>query len=165
MEKRCAYLPFQEYQMSPELAVALAATGQKNEGSGLVWVKCPHDGRQRVLWKLAVLIYGMLHGFWPWDNPPPSGHPHNLLHYDGDTSNKRTSNRRRRIINAELPIDENLSQDCKVVLRAMFRKNPANRPSHAVLQTFPWFRQPATWNQIFERPFSQAFYHDAWSRR
>lgn len=164
MQKRCAYLPFQEYQMSPELAIHLAAACRENEGSWPAWVVFPHDARHRALWKFGVLIYGILHGFWPWDNPPRGGYYEPLLHYDGDTSDRRVNERRRRIINMALPIDENLSQDCKDVLRAMFRKNPVNRPSLAELQTFPWFRQKVTRSQIFERPFSRAF-HDAWSRR
>lgn len=163
MQKQCAYLPFQEYQMSPELAVYQAAACQGTEDSWPAWVAFPHDVRHRVLWKLGVILYGMLHGFWPWDNPPRGGHDEDLLAYDGDTKNRRVNERRKRIVNRPLPIDENLSQSCKDVLRAMFNKNPANRPSLAALQTLPWFRQRATRSRSFVRPFSQEF-HDSWSR-
>lgn len=164
MQEQCAYLPFQEYQMSPELAIHLAATCQRYQYSWPEWVDFPHDARHRILWKLGVIFYGMLHGFWPWDNPVQGRYVELLLDYDGGTSDRRVNERRRRIINRPLPINGNLSQSCKDVLRAMFRKNPADRPSLAELLRFPWFRQWATRGQIFKRPFSQAF-HDSWSDR
>lgn len=62
-----------------------------------------------------------------------------LVHYDSDPSNERINKRRNRIINKELPIDECLTRDCIELLQAMFSKNPAERPSLAASETFPWF--------------------------
>lgn len=60
--------------------------------------------------------------------------------------------RRDRVINEELPIDENLSQDCVDVLRAMFTKDPEKRPTLHGLASFPWFQGHWMNEGAFRRP-------------
>lgn len=83
-------------------------------------------------------LYEILHGFWPWDNPPTGGHRQDLLPFNGRSNNQRVSQRRDDIMSMKLPIDESLSQDCADVLQALLNKRPADRPSLAELETFPY---------------------------
>jgi serine/threonine protein kinase len=112
------------------------------------------------------MIYGILHGFWPWNEPPKDGGPHpDLLSSRVFTDPQQVLNRRNRILNAPLPIDENLPQDCKDVLQAMFSKNPEDRPTLAELEGYPWFSQWAQEAQFFERPFSRDFQNSFLKRK
>jgi serine/threonine protein kinase len=154
------YVPFQEYQLSPELAQYLS----NQVGSG-VNLDAPHDGRQESTWKFATMIYGILHGFWPWNEAPKDGGPHpDLLNPRVYTDPEHLLDRRHRILNAPLPIDENLPQDCKDVLQALFSKNPEDRPTLAELEGYPWFVQWARETQFFERPFSKDFQNSVQSK-
>ncbi|KAJ6003354.1 hypothetical protein N7451_005901 [Penicillium sp. IBT 35674x] len=152
-----AYIAFQEYQMLPELAEILFRP--ENRGRDLhqnMWVGFESDVRRITLWKYGVIVYGLLHGYWPWDNPPAGGHEMNLLEYGGE-ENQRVYDRRVRMMYDDLPMREDLSQDCKDVLRHLLQRDPAKRPSLATLVTYPWFSQWTYQNRIYERPFSQDF--------
>lgn len=152
-----AYLPFQEYQMLPELAeVLLRPENRKRDLRRNMWVKLESDVRRITLWKYGVIVYGLLHGHWPWDSPPVGAYLTNLLDYRGE-ENQRVYYRRVRMMYNELPIREDLSQDCKDVLRHLLHRDPAKRPSLATLVTYPWFSQWTHQNRIYERPFSQDF--------
>lgn len=152
------YLPAMEYFTSPELARELLRPGyQDHDWRSDNFVDLPHDVHQLTLWKFAVIVYGILHGFWPWDNPSP--HETDLLDYDGDIFDERVNQRRLRMIYHDVPINQNLSQDCKDVLSAMLARNPTDRPNLEALQGFPWFNQWKYENRTWERPYS-AIYED-----
>ncbi|GLI74293.1 hypothetical protein PoHVEF18_002530 [Penicillium ochrochloron] len=152
-ERHYMYVPFQEYQLSPELAQYIS-----NQVGSAVNFEVPHDARHESMWKFATMIYGILHGFWPWNEASKDGGRHpDLLNHRVYTDPKHLLDRRHRILNAPLPIDENLPQDCKDVLRALFSKNPEDRPTLAELEGYPWFSQWARETQFFERPFSRDF--------
>lgn len=159
-ERNYAYVPFQEYQLSPELAQQITTRFGMS-----VYADVTHDLRHEVMWKFATIIYGILHGFWPWNEPPKNGGAHpDLLDARVFTDPQQILPRRYRIINDPLPIDENLPQDCKDVLQAMFSKNPEDRPTLAELEGYPWFSQWARETRFYERPSSRDFRH-ACSRR
>ncbi|KAF7718524.1 Uncharacterized protein PECH_003666 [Penicillium ucsense] len=152
-------VPFQEYQMFPELALS------EEKDNGLCRSDL-HDLREECLWKFGTIIYGILHGHWPWDEAPKNGEPHrDLLDSDVYYDKSHIYHRRNRILNEPLPIDENLPQDCKDVLQSMFSKDPAERPSLAELEGYPWFAQWARETQVFERPFSKEFRSTYMQRR
>lgn len=152
-ESEYMYVPFQEYQMSPQLAEYMGDIVGDS-----VNVDAEHDSRHQCMWKLGVMIYGILHGHWPWNEAPKNGGRHpDLLNRRVFTDPKHVLPRRHRILNEPLPIDENLPQDCKDVLQAMFSKNPEHRPTLAELEGYPWFSQWARETQFFERPASKDF--------
>jgi serine/threonine protein kinase len=153
--------------MSPELAAHLACLYPAGGNwRSQVWYYIHHDIRHQVLWKFGVILYGILHGFWPWDTPPPGGHQEDLLDYDGNFHNRRVHTRRWNIINRDLPIDANLSQDSRDVLQAMFSKHPGDRPTLPKLMTFSWFSKWVDEDQQFwRRPYSKAFQMDSWQQK
>ncbi|KAJ5098676.1 hypothetical protein N7532_005677 [Penicillium argentinense] len=156
-----SYLPFQEYQMAPELAESLAHVGWFKKR-----VRYSDDLRKWAMWKLGVIIYGILHGYWPWDTER-DGHVNLLDWYKvpGESEVTRVIRRRKRIMNDPLPLNESLSQDCKDVLQAMLAKNPYDRPAlRELASNFPWFRQWTYANRVWRRPFSQRFYNECWKK-
>lgn len=133
----------------------------------------PHDARVCMAWKFGVIVYDLLHGYSPWEDTddlevvPLRTHPLTVATADFDSdaesslSSKPEDNvplredilaRRHRIINQELPVDENLSQDCVDVLRAMLDKDPNDRPSIQTLCTYPWFQGWWVDEGPFKRP-------------
>ena len=135
-----SYLPAQEYQVPPELALELAKPSwvRKDNGDTQLELKLTQDARVKMLWKFGVIVYELLHGYAPWeDGDDLYGLP---LRMNGPFDGPETTYRRWRIINSELPIDENLSQDCADVLRAMLVKNINKRPTIHELTTYPWFQ-------------------------
>lgn len=159
------FIPPQEYQMAPELAIELSKDywRKKEEGNENPWgqvdVLLPHDPRVCMIWKFGVLIYDLLHGYSPWEDADdlevvpirsyplsrPSVNPNERDDSAPPPADKVPTRedilqRRHRIINNELPIDENLSQDCVDVLRAMLDKDPRDRPTLQALCTYPWFQ-------------------------
>lgn len=121
-------------------------------------VTCPHDLRQGMLWKFGVLIYVLLHGYAPWERPEFDEELGNLTHDFNPSTKKRAyyqAERRERILDEELPIREDLSQDCVDMLRMMLAKNIEDRPmSPMELAGMPWFQ--GNWMdyppRAFERP-------------
>ncbi|KAJ5243012.1 uncharacterized protein N7469_001339 [Penicillium citrinum] len=151
-DRRC-YLPFQEHLMSPELARVLSEQGQFEQNPEDL-----HDIRQVILWKFGVILFGILHGYWPWDDEREG--QANLL--DFGTCEKdipRVLERRERMMSSPLVLNENLSQDCKDVLRALLDQHPEDRPNlRELTRGFPWFMQWGIVNRIWERPSSEEFY-------
>lgn len=177
-ENHYTFIESQEYQMSPELAIEMSKDywlAQEAADNPQIEVFLPHDTRVCMLWKFGVLIYDLLHGYSPWEDAddlevvPLRTHPltigtaelDNSELFDKDPAHKPEDKvpsradilaRRHRIINSELPIDEHLSQDCVDVLRAMFQKNPNDRPTLEELCTFPWFQGWWVDEGPFQRP-------------
>jgi serine/threonine protein kinase len=167
------YVFWQEYQLSPEIAIELLKPQLRNEvrkdTNGYVKVKCRRDTRQASLWKYAVEVFCLLHGHAPWEDPeynPDIGtignfacktvgdHLEELPElYDQGPRWDAAYARRKRMINEELAVREDLSQDCVDVLRTMLERDPEQRPRLSELVSFPWFGQWAYHSdRLFERP-------------
>jgi serine/threonine protein kinase len=161
LAKTWTWIPYQEYQIAPELVDKLSREDRDDELaelSGEQHVSLSHDVRVEHLWKFGVLIYDLLHGYSPWETPewhPDLGGLRNWTQMPRGYSDKDPREdllkRRDRIVNEELPIDEHLSQDCVDVLRAMFTKDPQKRPTLRELCSFPWFQ--GQW--VDEGPFTR----------
>ena len=128
------------------------------------------DLRQDQLWRLGVLMYELLHGYSPWEDPE---YHHNepvpdlrairtlpgILTPDLRRLTHARNERRNRVVNDDLPTREDLSQDCVDVLQALFRKEDITsfgkktdaqslrraveaspRPTIEELVTFAWFQ-------------------------
>lgn len=148
-------LPFQEYQITPPVAQALLQNDRLiQEGKEPYDIVYDEDTRVTAVWKFGVILYGILHGFWPWDTPEDA-RAWDLLDYRGNIS-KRVIARRMRMEQMELPISESLSKECRDVLEYIFmaRDNPLRLE---ILITFPWFTQWLDWHGDWERPYSARF--------
>jgi serine/threonine protein kinase len=145
--------------MSPELARVLSVQG---------WFKMytddKHDMRQVIIWKFGVILFGILHGYWPWDDQREG--QGNLLDFGSSEAQiPRVMERRARIMSDPLLLNESLSQDCKDVLRAMLALNPEDRPSLRRLATsYPWFLQWTYANRVWRRPFSRRFHRHSFKQ-
>ncbi len=133
---------------SPELCYALLqARDYSVESETDKDLEVDSDFRHEQLWKLGVIMYELLHGYSPWDDPDPRAMNINC---DINRSNRAQLDeyrrfvdaRRERILHDPLPISEDLrlTQDCVDVLNAMFAKFPADRPSIKQLAAYPWFQ-------------------------
>lgn len=158
---RWAWLPYQEYQMAPELAIELSKEAwmrTKRDEEKIVYL--PHDARVEHLWKLGCIIYDLLHGYSAWEETKFDPRIGGIRQWAQkretslEESWRKAMERRDRIINEELPIDENLSQDCVDVLRAMFTEEPEKRPTLRELASFPWFQGHWVNEGPFRRPAS-----------
>ncbi|WEW61114.1 hypothetical protein PRK78_006603 [Emydomyces testavorans] len=136
-----------EFLISPEIAQKLqssAATDTPTTAGVVIYVRHAHDIRTQHMWKFGALIYDLLHGYAPWELPhwdPEIGALRDFHLYE--KTEKRIQyirDRRWRMINEDLPIDDRLSQDCVDVLRAMLAKDVAKRPALRELVSFPWFQ-------------------------
>ena len=150
-----------EHLMTPELAIEMSKPWWKElEGRvDQVNVILPHNALNEHMWTFAALTYEILHGFAPWDSLDPR-----LLPVDDPRRDEYPGlwgivyQRRDRLINQELPIDENLSQDCVDALRMMLIKRPMERPTLEELCSFPWFDQWAYHTEtLFIRPRSEFY--------
>ncbi|KAL1863400.1 hypothetical protein Plec18167_000494 [Paecilomyces lecythidis] len=161
---RWAWLPYQEYQMAPELAIELSKEMWKQgnyrpDEEKIVYL--PHDARVEHLWKFGCIIYDLLHGYSAWENRELDHRIGGIRQWaqkraeSNEMSWWRMLERRDRVINEELPIDENLSQDCVDVLRAMFTKDPEERPTLRELASFPWFQGHWVNEGPFRRPAAE----------
>ncbi|GFF45851.1 serine/threonine-protein kinase KIN4 [Aspergillus udagawae] len=173
MENSHTYVFWQEYQLPPEVAIELLKPQLRehirNKTHGIAQVKCRKDTRQAALWNYAVEVFCLLHGYAPWEDPewddqirtvgefafklidgrwqePPE------LHDEGPRWDAAYA-RRKRMINEELAIREDLSQDCVDALRTMLQRDPKQRPRLSELISLPWFGQWAYHDdRLFERP-------------
>ena len=155
-EDAIGYVPFMEYELTPEETIELLRPAYEYyNGREELQIFTHHDLRSKVMWNFAVLVYGMLHGFWPWDEPSCGGHTARL--HEVNLDHPRVIERRYRIVSEDLYIDPNLSQACKDVLQHMFRKRAEERPPVEQLINFPWFQ---SWMKVecnWKRPYSQEF--------
>jgi serine/threonine protein kinase len=144
--------------MRPELAeeLTLDIHSAEVQREGEIIIPFNYDARKVCLWKFAVSVFGMLHGYWPWDNPPESGVHDSLMAYRGGVD-ARVFNRRRRMIHEPLPIADHLSDDCKDLLRLMFSKKPEDRPLISRLRGHPWFQKWKYDTRPLVRPHSDDF--------
>ncbi|KAF3483390.1 protein kinase domain-containing protein [Arthroderma uncinatum] len=147
MTDEYGYIEAFEYFVNPEIALAFATSGISNPRDTLDdrMLVLDHDIRVQNLWKFGVLVYDLLHGYSPWETP--ERHPHQAeikeLHdwsYDDDEKYIYLYDRRVRIMNEELPIDERLSQDCVDALRHLLARDICDRMKLADLQNLPWFQ-------------------------
>ncbi|PGH03417.1 serine/threonine protein kinase [Helicocarpus griseus UAMH5409] len=110
---------------------------------GDVSLYLPHDIRVNHLWKFGVLVYDLLHGYSPWELPgavSEVGDVKAINVHERARFQVLLEQRRWRILNEELPVDEKLSQDCVDVLKAMLAKEVVDRPALGELVSFPWFQ-------------------------
>ncbi|KAI9837325.1 MAG: hypothetical protein M1819_000399 [Sarea resinae] len=102
--------------------------------------------RHAQLWRFAVMVYQLLHGYVPWDSPDPDlwSYSDPLGHYNynhwGSEDRKVRNARRERMLNEPLHVREDLSQDCADVLQAMLAIEPNDRPIINEIASFPWFQ-------------------------
>ncbi|RAK95238.1 Protein kinase domain-containing protein [Aspergillus ibericus CBS 121593] len=148
-QETATYIPFYEKFMTPELALESTKSHWARESvHSPGWptrVDLPHDVRRLTRWQLAAITYELLHGFVPWEEKEWDERIGGIVNYlDGAEPflrMRKVQERRSRIINKDLPIDENLSQDCVDALRMMFVKDPQQRPTLEEMASFTWFGQ------------------------
>lgn len=165
------FIPYHEYQMMPERAIELekydAWRDPCHDDICVETIHLPVDERDICVWKYSTLVYGFLHGFWPWDEPEPvpkSLHWH--ARYNGcynDSFYPVVKRRRKRMINEDVAISESLSQDCRDVLQATLAREKSERPSLEELSSFPWFSRWSAEKLESGRPLKRPFikkFHD-----
>lgn len=101
----------------------------------------------------------MLHGYAPWESADWES---KLGKVDEsrptDAHWKEVYERRERIINEELPVREDLSQDCVDLLKMMLHKQPMKRATLEELCSVPWFGQWAYQDDmVWARPYSDPY--------
>lgn len=156
-----AHVNQQEHLLTPEVALELSKPYWKNHDRNNVQtdVSISHDTRNAHLWRLAALTYEMLHGYAPWETPEWDRSLGRIDDPDrNDAQWQAAYERRDRVINEELPFDENLSQDCVDALQMMLQKKPWDRATLEEMCAMPWFGQWAyRADMLFSRPYSEAY--------
>lgn len=156
-----------ERMITPELALELFKPHWKQEelrpGTDQIDVFLPHDTAIDDAWRLAATIYQIMHGFAAWESPVFNSSEvtpgYDFMRNENGSYETMVYDRRDRIINEELPIDESLSQDCADALRVMMQKKPLDRPSFPEMYSFPWFNQWVSYQDtVFLRPYSRSFH-------
>ncbi|KAJ5561132.1 hypothetical protein N7535_009329 [Penicillium sp. DV-2018c] len=162
-KQRDVAIPFQEYQLRPERAIELDKydTWRNSFGNGvcLSEIFLPNDKRKIALWKYSTLVYGFLHGFWPWEDPRPDlakWHCRYIGTYR-EPLYSAVKSRRKRMINEDVQISESLSQDCSDFLQSTLSRNPDDRPSLQEMSSFPWFPQWSAEEVESGRPLKRPF--------
>jgi hypothetical protein len=150
-----AWVPYLEYLLQPEFAIELEKSifdvDFDNKYHPVIegtWkIKRAHDVRAQYLWSIASVVFEILHGHSPWEEPGWDHNVDTIRHWhrwyeEGDFIGKvaKMKERRMRLINEELPIGEDFNQDAVDIFRAMFEKETGNRPSFSDLVTFPWLQ-------------------------
>lgn len=135
-----------EYMLAPEIAMLFTqhpynSTKRDLLGSSFNY---DHDVRVEHLWKFGVLVYDLLHGYSPWETPeydPNIGEIKELYSLEmTDLRIRYILDRRIRIMNEELPVDERLSQDCVDALRVLLAKEAGDRANLSEIAALPWFQ-------------------------
>ncbi|KZN88158.1 Fatty acyl-CoA synthetase and RNA processing-associated kinase [Penicillium chrysogenum] len=159
------FIPYHEYQMMPERAIELEKydtwRDPCHDDVTLEEIYLPIDQRDICLWKYSTIVYGFLHGFWPWDEPEPvpkslNWHGRYYGPYN-DPFYPVVKRRRKRMINEDVPISESLSQDCRDVLQATLSREKSERPSLEELSSFPWFSRWSAEELESGRPLKRPF--------
>ncbi|GKZ39115.1 hypothetical protein AbraIFM66950_011900 [Aspergillus brasiliensis] len=144
------YIANYEKFMTPELAMELLKPEHNNVGLGSDTTLIPfrHDVRHLTIWQLGCIIYEVLHGFAPWEDPHWDPTIERIVRWNkGSNAAERARRmrklrqRRMRIINEELPISAKLSQDCMDMLRVMLAKYRKKRPKLYEVLSLRWFGQ------------------------
>ncbi|CAG8295768.1 unnamed protein product [Penicillium nalgiovense] len=159
------FIPYHEYQMMPERAIELEKydtwRDPCHDDVAIEEVYLPLNQRDVCLWKYSTIVYGFLHGFWPWDEPEPVPKSLNWhARYNGpynDPFYPVVKRRRKRMINEDVPISESLSQDCRDVLQATLSREKSERPSLEELSSFPWFSRWSAEELESGRPLKRPF--------
>ena len=156
-----AHVIGQENILTPEIALELSKPDLKLQDRHQIQVDIhiPHDTRIAHLWRIGALTYEMLHGYAPWESPDWES---KLGKVDEsrptDAHWKEVYERRERIINEELPVREDLSQDCVDLLKMMLHKQPMKRATLEELCSVPWFGQWAYQDDmVWARPYSDPY--------
>ncbi|KAJ5120337.1 uncharacterized protein N7515_009725 [Penicillium bovifimosum] len=159
-------ISFQEYQLRPERAIELekydASRNPVCDDACPSEVELPNDTRKTVLWKYSTLVYGFLHGFWPWEDPSPDSvkwHDQYFGTY-GEHVYSAVKTRRKRMINEDVQISESLSQDCRDFLQSTLSRTTDDRPSLQEMSSFPWFSQWSSEEVESGRPLKRPFVAD-----
>ncbi|KAJ5841670.1 hypothetical protein N7534_011500 [Penicillium rubens] len=159
------FIPYHEYQMMPERAIELEKydtwRDPCHDDVTIEEIYLPIDQRDICLWKYSTIVYGFLHGFWPWDEPEPvpkslNWHGRYYGPYN-DPFYPVVKRRRKRMINEDVPISESLSQDCRDVLQATLSREKSERPSLEELSSFPWFSRWSAEELESGRPLKRPF--------
>lgn len=156
-----AHVIGQENILTPEIALELSKPDLKLQDRHQIQVDIhiPHDTRIAHLWRIGALTYEMLHGYAPWESADWES---KLGKVDEsrptDAHWKEVYERRERIINEELPVREDLSQDCVDLLKMMLHKQPMKRATLEELCSVPWFGQWAYQDDmVWVRPESEPY--------
>ncbi|PKX97640.1 Protein kinase domain-containing protein [Aspergillus novofumigatus IBT 16806] len=163
LENSHTYVFWQEYLLPPEVAIELLKpqwrVHVRNTARGIAQVKCRNDTRQTALWNYAVEVFCLLHGYAPWEDPEWDDEIRTIGEFacrfiDGRWQEPpELYDEGPRMINEELAVREDLSQDCVDALRTMLQRDPKQRPRLSELISFPWFGQWACHgDKLFRRP-------------
>lgn len=157
-----------EPMITPEMAIEIAKHDSRRleltDKIEQVDMFIPHSAVIDDYWRLACTIYHVLHGYAPWEDPDDL--ESQQLGYGSMTDadgayEKMIFERRNRVINDDLPVSENLSQDCVDALRMALAKGPHDRASPLEMCAIPWFNQHVPYAEFtpLKRPVSIPYEH------
>lgn len=81
-----------------------------------------YDGQAADMWSCGVIIYAMVCGFLPFEDP-------------------KTNKLYQKILHAEYSIPDFVSPACQDLIRKILCQNPAERLSIAEIRQHPWYQQ------------------------
>lgn len=81
-----------------------------------------YDGQAADMWSCGVIIYAMVCGFLPFEDP-------------------KTNKLYNKIINAEFNIPEFVSESCQDLIRKILCPNPKERLTMREIRAHPWYQQ------------------------
>ena len=81
-----------------------------------------YDGEKADMWSVGVIIYAMVCGFLPFEDP-------------------KTNKLYQKILNAEFAIPDFVSEPCQHLIRQILTTNPNDRPTIAGIRSHPWYQQ------------------------
>ena len=74
------------------------------------------------IWSSGVVLYAMVCGFLPYEDP-------------------KTSNLYKKILSADYTLPKFLSGDCKSMIQGIFKTNPEERFKIEDIRIHPWYKQ------------------------
>ena len=81
-----------------------------------------YDGQAADMWSCGVIIYAMVCGFLPFEDP-------------------KTNKLYQKILNAEYQIPDFVSESCQDLIRKILCTNPKERLSIQEIKQHPWYQQ------------------------